>query len=168
MALDCDQSHVPVWGLSTRLGSAAGLKVMRRSTSPSGVCAALYCGRLASWVATLTTSAGRTKLNSVCCPSGAAIKGAANSRAKRAGSVRIIRTRFSQTADDWPDDSDEIDHRVGESAHGGLRNFAPERRQGIEDRLAIALGNQATVEQGDGAAVFFGTQQTPAGLHQLQ
>ena len=87
---------------------------------------------------------------------------------KRAGSVRIIRTKFSQTADDWPDDSDEIDHAVGESAHSGLRNFAPERRQGIEDRLAIALGNQAPIEQSDGAAVFFGTQQPPAGLYQLQ
>lgn len=74
----------------TRLGSAAGLKVIRRSTSPSAVCSALYCGRLASWVATLTTSAGRTKLNKVCCPAGAASNGAANNRAKTAGSVRIM------------------------------------------------------------------------------
>ena len=87
MALDCDQSQVPVCGLSTRLGSAAGLKVMRRSTSPSGVCSALYCGMPASAVMTLTTEAGRTKLNSVCCP---ASKGEQNSSVKTAGKVRRI------------------------------------------------------------------------------
>ena len=35
----------------------------------------------------------------------------------------------------------EIDHEVGETAHGGLRNFAPERRQGIQNSFAITLGD---------------------------
>ena len=52
--------------ITTKLGAAAGLKVTRRKTSPSAVCSALYCGKNASTVATCTTSAGRTKLNSVC------------------------------------------------------------------------------------------------------
>lgn len=57
---------------------------------------------------------------------------------------------------------------MGEIAHCGLRNFAPERRQGIQDSLAIALGDQAAVEQGDGAPVLFGTQQATTGLDQFQ
>ncbi|MNW08414.1 hypothetical protein D3C71_2051940 [compost metagenome] len=61
------------------------MNTTRRNTSPSAVCSALYCGMPASSVATLTTEAGRTKLNSVCCP---ASKGELNNRAKTAGRVR--------------------------------------------------------------------------------
>ncbi|MNJ72441.1 hypothetical protein D3C77_690910 [compost metagenome] len=56
------------------------------------------CGRLASCVATWTTSAGRTKLNSVCWLAGAANSGVANNRANTAGNERqIMRTKFSLT-----------------------------------------------------------------------
>ena len=100
---DCDQSHTPVCGVKRRLGATAGLKVTRRSTSPSAVCSALYCGKIASVVATCTTSAGRTKLNRVCWPAGAANSGVVTSNAKTADSERrIIWIWFSQTAENRP------------------------------------------------------------------
>ncbi|MNF75379.1 hypothetical protein D3C84_574430 [compost metagenome] len=48
MTPDCDQSQAPVCGVRRNVGRATGLNVTRRSTSPSGVCSALDCGRLAS------------------------------------------------------------------------------------------------------------------------
>ena len=47
-------------------------------------------------------------------------------------------------------------------------NLPPERRQRIENSLAVALGDQAPVKQGDDTAILLGTQQAPAGLDQLQ
>ena len=47
-------------------------------------------------------------------------------------------------------------------------NLPPERRQRIENRLAIALSHHPAVQQCDGAAVFFGAQQAAAGLDQAQ
>ncbi|MNH07696.1 hypothetical protein D3C79_670930 [compost metagenome] len=87
MAVAADQSQAPACGLKRRLGRCTGLNTTRRNTSPSAVCSALYCGKLASSVTTLTTAAGRTKLNSVCCP---ASSGVLNNSAKTAGKVRRI------------------------------------------------------------------------------
>ncbi|MNR20090.1 hypothetical protein D3C85_1369160 [compost metagenome] len=86
-AVALDQSQAPACGLRRSFGCCTGLNTTRRSTSPSAVCSALYCGRLASSVTTLTTAAGRTKLNSVCCP---ASSGVLNNSAKTAGKVRRI------------------------------------------------------------------------------
>lgn len=47
-------------------------------------------------------------------------------------------------------------------------NFPPERRQRIENSLAVALRDQAPVKQGDNAAILLGTQKAAAGLDQLQ
>src|SRR5690606_20325894 len=50
----------------------------------------------------------------------------------------------------------------------GSVDLPPERRQGIENGLAVALGHQAPVEYGDGAAVLLGAQQPAASLDQLE
>ncbi|MNN10641.1 hypothetical protein D3C81_1235710 [compost metagenome] len=126
-----DQSHAPLCGLSRRVGRSTGLNTTRRSTSPSAVCSALYCGIPAPSVATLTTEAGRTKLKSVCCP---AIADALNNRVRTAGKVRrIIGLRLSFQALMGPRQSGG--QRAGTSC-SGLQEIS--RRKG-GSALRIAL-----------------------------
>src|SRR5690554_5739167 len=54
----------------------------------------------------------------------------------------------------------------GTSALFRTENFSPIRRQCVENTLAIAPGDQALVEDGDGAAVLLRADQASAGLYQ--
>src|SRR5690554_7812579 len=49
-----------------------------------------------------------------------------------------------------------------------LLDFPPKRRQRGKDSLAIALGHQPSIQQGNDAGVLLGTQQPAAGLYQPQ